>query len=44
VCNVAVGTIKSRVNRARLKLAYLLDLNSDADLGPDAVIKAALAG
>jgi RNA polymerase sigma-70 factor, ECF subfamily len=44
VCNVAVGTVKSRVNRARLKLAYLLDLNSDADLGPDAVIKAALAG
>jgi RNA polymerase sigma-70 factor (ECF subfamily) len=44
VCNVAVGTVKSRVNRARLKLAYLLDLKSDADLGPDAVIKAALTG
>ena len=44
VCNVAVGTIKSRVNRARSKLAYLLDLTDEAELGPDAVTKAALAG
>jgi RNA polymerase sigma-70 factor (ECF subfamily) len=43
VCNVAVGTVKSRVNRARLKLAYLLDLTSEAELGPDNVTKAALA-
>jgi hypothetical protein len=40
---VAVGTVKSRVNRARLKLAYLLDLTNEADLGPDDVTKAALA-
>jgi RNA polymerase sigma-70 factor (ECF subfamily) len=44
VCNVAVGTVKSRVNRARLKLAYLLSLTSEAELGPDDVTKAALAG
>jgi RNA polymerase sigma-70 factor (ECF subfamily) len=44
VCNVAVGTVKSRVNRARSKLAYLLSLTSEAELGPDDVTKAALAG
>jgi RNA polymerase sigma-70 factor, ECF subfamily len=44
VCNVAVGTVKSRVNRARSKLAFLLDLTSEAELGPDDVTKAALAG
>jgi len=35
ICNVAVGTIKSRVNRARNRLAELLDIKSSADLGPD---------
>jgi RNA polymerase sigma-70 factor (ECF subfamily) len=44
VCSVAVGTMKSRVNRARSKLAALLDLTSGAELGPDDVTKAALAG
>jgi CheY-like chemotaxis protein len=43
VCNVAVGTVKSRVNRARSKLAVLLDLTSEVELGPDDVTKAALA-
>jgi RNA polymerase sigma-70 factor (ECF subfamily) len=43
VCNVAVGTVKSRVNRARAKLALLLSLHEDADIGPDNVTKAALA-
>jgi RNA polymerase sigma-70 factor (ECF subfamily) len=43
VCNVPVGTIKSRVNRARSKLAELLDLDSDTEIGPDSVTKAALA-
>lgn len=43
VCNVAVGTVKSRVNRARSKLAFRLDLTSEAELGPDNVTKAALA-
>ncbi len=43
VCNVPVGTIKSRVNRARSKLAELFDLDSDTEIGPDSVTKAALA-
>ncbi len=44
VCQVAVGTVKSRVNRARSKLAFLLNIMGEAELGPDAVTKAALAG
>jgi RNA polymerase sigma-70 factor (ECF subfamily) len=43
VCGVPVGTIKSRVNRARNRLAALLDLSSEVEIGPDKVIKAALA-
>jgi RNA polymerase sigma-70 factor (ECF subfamily) len=43
VCNVPLGTVKSRVNRARSRLAALLDLNSEAEIGPDSVTKAALA-
>jgi RNA polymerase sigma-70 factor, ECF subfamily len=43
ICGVAVGTIKSRVNRARTKLTQLLDLESEAEIGPDSVTKAALA-
>jgi RNA polymerase sigma-70 factor (ECF subfamily) len=43
VCQVAVGTVKSRVNRARTRLAVLLDLTSDSELGPDDLTKAALA-
>lgn len=35
VCGVAVGTIKSRVNRARTKLAELLGIDSASDIGPD---------
>ena len=31
-CGVAVGTIKSRVNRARARLAELLDMNEDEAL------------
>lgn len=31
-CGVAVGTIKSRVNRGRARLADLLDVNSDGSL------------
>jgi RNA polymerase sigma-70 factor (ECF subfamily) len=44
VCQVAVGTVESRVNRARSKLAFLLNITGEAELGPDAVTKAALAG
>jgi RNA polymerase sigma-70 factor (ECF subfamily) len=43
VCHVPLGTVKSRVNRARSRLAALLDLNGEAEIGPDSVIKAALA-
>ncbi len=35
ICNVAVGTIKSRVNRARSRLADLLGITGPGDLGPD---------
>ena len=44
MCQVAVGTVKSRVNRTRSKLAFLLNITGEAELGPDAVTKAALAG
>ena len=43
VTGVPVGTVKSRVNRARNRLATLLDINSEAEIGPDAVSKAVLA-
>ena len=42
VCGVAVGTIKSRVNRARERLAKLLALEEAEDLGLDQVTQAAL--
>ena len=42
ICGVAVGTIKSRVNRARNRLAEILGLRDDGDIGPDSVIKAAM--
>jgi len=43
VCAVAVGTIKSRIHRARSMLAELLDLDAGGEIGPDSVTKAALA-
>ena len=39
ICDCAVGTIKSRVNRARTRLAALLGINPD-EFGPDAVTRA----
>ena len=42
VCGVPVGTIKSRVNRARERLAELLAVEEAEDLGPDRVTQAAL--
>jgi RNA polymerase sigma-70 factor, ECF subfamily len=35
ICGCAVGTIKSRVNRARTKLVEILDIESIEDFGPD---------
>ena len=43
ICGVAVGTIKSRVNRARARLAQILQLEDDDEIGPDHVTKAVLA-
>ncbi len=42
ICGVAVGTIKSRVNRARGRLAELLQLKEAADFGPEPEVRAAL--
>ncbi len=35
ICGCAVGTIKSRVNRARSRLAEILSIDSTNDFGPD---------
>jgi RNA polymerase sigma-70 factor, ECF subfamily len=43
ICNVAVGTIKSRVNRARNKLAEILDVSNASDFGTDAAMQATMA-
>ncbi|WP_102958787.1 sigma-70 family RNA polymerase sigma factor [Mangrovicella endophytica] len=37
ICNCAVGTIKSRVSRARTRIADLLALEGDGEYGPDAI-------
>lgn len=43
ICNVAVGTIKSRVSRARAKLGELMDLGHSGEIGTEARIQAALS-
>jgi RNA polymerase sigma-70 factor (ECF subfamily) len=40
ICGVAVGTVKSRVNRARARMATLLGLTSPSDLAGDRVTEA----
>jgi RNA polymerase sigma factor (sigma-70 family) len=42
ICGVAVGTIKSRVSRARLRLIEVLGMTGTDDIGPDAQTRAAL--
>jgi RNA polymerase sigma factor, sigma-70 family len=37
ICDCAIGTMKSRVSRARVRLQELLDINGESDYGPDAV-------
>jgi RNA polymerase sigma-70 factor, ECF subfamily len=44
VCGVAVGTIKSRVNRARSRLAQMLAVEQGEEFEPDPTIRAALQG
>ncbi len=43
ICGVPVGTVKSRVNRARRRLAQLLAIDSVEDLQPDHMIQAVLS-
>ncbi len=43
ICGVAVGTIKSRLNRARNRLAQLMSIEEVSDIGPDAMSQAALS-
>ena len=37
ICDCAVGTIKSRVSRARTRLQEILGIEGDGDYGPDAI-------
>jgi RNA polymerase sigma-70 factor, ECF subfamily len=42
ICGVAVGTIKSRVNRARAKISEILQTKDVSELGPESAMQAAL--
>ena len=44
ICGCAVGTIKSRVNRARSKLSALLYVDGADDFGPDNTVRAVIGG
>jgi len=44
ICGCAVGTIKSRVNRARSRLAEILSIESADDFGPDRETRAVVGG
>ena len=43
ICGVAMGTIKSRVNRARNRLVDILQVDGESEYGPDAAAEAAIA-
>lgn len=42
ICGCAIGTVKSRVNRARTRLADLMSVDSVDDFGPDHTTRAVL--
>jgi RNA polymerase sigma-70 factor (ECF subfamily) len=42
ICNCAVGTIKSRVNRARNRLVEILGVDTVQDFGPEPLTEAVL--
>nr|WP_256439469.1 sigma-70 family RNA polymerase sigma factor [Microvirga sp. HBU67558] len=42
ICGTNIGTIKSRINRARNRLVEMLKFDAEDDLGPDDLVKAAL--
>jgi RNA polymerase sigma-70 factor (ECF subfamily) len=44
ICGCAVGTIKSRLNRARNRMADLMAITGADDFGPDAATRAILEG
>src|SRR3979490_1704973 len=44
IVGCAVGTIKSRVNRARSKLSALLYVDGAEDFGPDETVRAVIGG
>jgi RNA polymerase sigma-70 factor (ECF subfamily) len=43
ICGCAIGTIKSRVNRGRTRLAELLAIETIDDLGPDQASRAVMS-
>jgi RNA polymerase sigma-70 factor (ECF subfamily) len=44
ICGCAIGTVKSRVNRARTRLAELMAIQGVDDFGPDHETRAVLTG
>jgi RNA polymerase sigma-70 factor, ECF subfamily len=44
ICGCPVGTVKSRVNRARVRLAELLSIEGSYEFGPDQASRAVIAG